>query len=205
VSASETDKGKRLNEPLIKELTGGDTISARFLHAEFFEFKPQCKIWLATNHKPIVRGTDKAMWDRIKLIPFAVTIPEAEQDKHLGEKLEAELAGILAWAVKGCLDWQENGLGVPSEVKRATENYREEMDIVGDFIKDCCVVGPTVEVITKDLYNAYIEWCKANGEQPIGKRAFGQCLKERGFVPGRTGQARLWRGIGLLDVYTVTQ
>ena len=204
VSASESEEGKRLNEPLIKELTGGDTICARFLHAEFFEFKPQCKIWLATNHKPVVRGTDKAIWNRIKLIPFAVTIPEAEQDKRFGEKLKPELAGILAWAVRGCLEWQENGLGVPSEVKRATESYREEMDILGNFIKDCCVVGHTAEVTAKDVYNAYVEWCKANGEPPISKKAFGQCLKERGFVPGRTGKARVWRGIGLLDVDTVT-
>jgi len=174
VSASESEEGKRLNEPLIKEVTGGDTLCARFLHAEFFEFEPECKLWLSTNHKPVVRGTDKAIWDRIKLIPFAVTIPEAEQDKHFGEKLKAELAGILAWAMRGCLDWQENGLGVPGAVKRATESYREEMDTLGDFIKDCCVVGPTVEVITKDVYNVYVEWCKANGEQPISKRAFAK-------------------------------
>jgi len=201
VSASESEEGKRLNEPLIKELTGGDTISARFLYGEYFEFKPQCKMWLATNHKPVVRGTDKAIWDRIQLIPFAVTIPEAEQDKHFGEKLKAELAGILAWAVKGCLDWQENGLGVPGEVKRATEGYREEMDTVGNFIKDCCVVSPTAVVGSKEFNETYCKWCEENGERPLSQKKVGTQLRERGFTKDRnskTGRIE-WYGLGLLS------
>lgn len=201
VSASESDEGKRLAEARIKDLTGGDTISARFLHAEFFEFKPQCKIWLATNHRPPVRGTDKAIWDRIKLIPFDVTIPEPEQDKRLGEKLKAELPGILAWAVGGCLDWQENGLGVSSEVKRATESYRHEMDILGNFVEDRCVVSPTAVVAAREFYEAYCRWCEENGERPQSQRWVGRQLRERDFTRGRnskTGRIE-WHGLGLLS------
>jgi putative DNA primase/helicase len=201
VSASESEEGKRLNEPLIKEMTGGDTLCARFLHAEFFEFKPQCKIWLATNHKPVVHGTDKAIWNRIKLIPFEVTIPEAEQDKHFEEKLKPELAGILAWAVRGCLEWQENGLGVPGEVKRATESYREEMDTLGNFIKERCVKGPTAVVGSKEFNESYCKWCEENGERALSQRQVGTQLGKRGFTKDRnskTGRIE-WYGLGLLS------
>jgi putative DNA primase/helicase len=126
VSAAETDEGKHLAEGLVKDLTGGDTIAARFLRAEWFDFRPEFKLWLATNHKPVIRGTDKGIWDRIRPIPFTVSIPEERQDKELANKLMTELAGILAWAVRGCLEWQRTGLGVPEEVREATEGYRTE-------------------------------------------------------------------------------
>jgi len=202
VTAAEAEEGKRLAEALVKDLTGGDTISARFMRAEWFDFRPQCKIWLATNHKPTVWGTDKAVWDRIKLIPFTVTIPEDEQDKRLLEKLKAELTGILAWAVRGCLEWQRNGLGVPSEVKEATASYRDEMDVLGAFIADRCELSPTAWETAKDIYDAYKDWCEANGEKPIGKRAFGLRLGERGLDQYRTYQARGWLGIQLKDGLT---
>ena len=143
-------------------MTGGDTMTARFMRAEFFEFDPEFKIWLATNHKPTIRGTDYAIWRRIRLIPFTVTIPEAEQDAALLDKLTAELPGILAWAVRGCLDWQTNGLGAPSEVTSATQEYRDEMDVLGEFLTDCCVLAPTRTARAKDLYAAYQKWCEEN-------------------------------------------
>jgi hypothetical protein len=136
VSTSETEAGRRLAETLVKQLVGGDTITARFLFSEFFEFPSTFKIWLATNHKPYVKGTDHAIWRRIRLISFNVTISPEEEDKELLAKLRAELPGILAWAVRGCLEWQRKGLDVPEEVTVATAEYREDQDFFGAFIED---------------------------------------------------------------------
>jgi putative DNA primase/helicase len=140
VGAVEVESGRRLAEVLVKEMTGGDRITARFLHSEFFTFKPEFKIFLAANHKPVIRGTDHAIWRRIHLIPFNVQIPKKEQDRELPEKLKAELPGILNWALEGCLMWQEHGLEPPQEVQTATEEYREEMDPLGDFLAECCTL-----------------------------------------------------------------
>jgi len=163
VSASETDEGRRLAEAQIKDLTGGDTISARFMRAEWFDFKPECKLWLSTNHRPVVRGTDKAIWDRLKLIPFDVRIPEEKQDRKLLSKLKAELPGILAWAVRGCLEWQAEGLGVPDEVRNATGDYQSEMDVLAAFIADCCVLTPNAQASATSLYQSYKRWCDDSG------------------------------------------
>lgn len=198
VSAIEAESGKRLSENLIKSLTGGDTISARFLFAEFFDFQPTFKLWLAANHKPNIRGTDYAIWRRIRLIPFNVTIPEDKQDRHLEEKLKAELSGILAWAVQGCLEWQKNGLQTPKEVTTATTGYRAEMDVIGDFISECCVLIPDAKVQAGKLYEAYKNWCNENGEFTLNQRAFGMKLSERGFE--RIESSGHWRtGIGLRE------
>ena len=180
-------------------MTGGDTLSARFLHQEWFDFTPTHKIFLGTNHKPVIKGTDHAIWRRIKLVPFEVTIPEDEWDLRLAEKLKAELPGILAWAVEGCLEWREKGLGMPEEVKSATENCRNEMDSLGEFLKDCCIENPSFEVRTKDLYEAHFSWCERNGEKPMTKRVFGSKLKQRSFTSVRMkpNQARGWKGIAL--------
>jgi len=205
--AIETEEGRRLNETIVKWLTGGDKLKARFMRQDFFEFEPTHKIWLATNHKPVIRGTDYAIWRRIRLIPFNVTIPVEEQDTRLPEKLREELAGILAWAVQGCLEWQRNGLGVPEEVKRATEGYRAEMDILAAFIADCCIIDKRAKVKASDLYKAYVEWCEENGERELSQRAFGMRLTERGFERQRsTRGTHLWLGIGLVtEVTEVTQ
>ena len=126
VSAVESGQSRQMAETVIKQVTGGDKIAARFLYQEFFEFSPQFKLFLVANHKPQVRGTDEAVWRRIRLVPFDVKIPQEERDKHLPEKLQSELPGILAWAVRGCVKWQEKGLGEPTEVLEATQEYREE-------------------------------------------------------------------------------
>jgi putative DNA primase/helicase len=199
VAAVEVESGRRLAEVLIKEMTGGDTISARFLHAEFFEFKPEFKIFLAANHKPVIRGTDHAIWRRVHLIPFDVQIPEEQQDKELPAKLQAELPGILNWAIEGCLLWQREGLMPPQEVTEATEGYREEMDPISDFIAECCIVAPGASVKAKELYGAYTEWAEDNKEKkPLSLTAFGLTLTDRGFQKGR-GSAGVWfrYGIGL--------
>ncbi len=123
------EEGAKLNETRVKELTGSDTISARFLHQEFFEFVPAFKLWIAGNHKPVIRGTDLGIWRRIRLVPFTVTIPADEIDPYLPNKLRAELPGILAWAVQGCLLWQKGGLRPPAKVEQATAAYRSESDL----------------------------------------------------------------------------
>jgi putative DNA primase/helicase len=200
VFCSEAEEGKRLGESLLKDLTGGDTISARFMRGEWFEFQPTFKIWLATNHKPIIRGTDNAIWDRIRLVPFTVSIPESERipRRDMMIKFAEELPGILAWMVRGCLEWQKYGLGTPEEVRQATKGYKEEMDVVGDFIDECCVVSKTETATVKELYKSYAEWCEANGERAIKKREFGERLSERGFAGDRTtGGTRQRVGIGL--------
>jgi len=203
VTASETEEGKQLAESLVKDLTGQDTISARFMRSEWFAFQPQCKIWLATNHKPVVKGTGRAIWDRIKLVPFTVTIEEDKMDKNLAEKLRSELPGILAWAVKGCLEWQRQGLGVPTEVESATQSYRDEMDVVGSFIDDCCVVSDTSQDTSKNLYMGYCEWCNANVERLISKRAFATRLAERGFDQFRTKRDRGWIGLEIAQMENI--
>ncbi len=199
VCGIEVDSGKKLAEALVKQITGQDTITARFLHREFFEFKPTFKLFLAANHKPTIKGTDYAIWRRIRLIPFTVTIPEKERDQDLPNKLRRELPGILNWAIEGCYEWQQNGLGIPDEVRAATEEYREEMDILGGFLSDHCILEPELMVKSKDLFEKYEEWCRANDEEPIKKRTFGLKLKERGLKDHRIGvrQDRGWLGIGL--------
>lgn len=199
VAAVEVEQGRRLAEVLIKEMTGGDTIAARFLHAEWFNFRPQFKIFLATNHKPVIRGTDHAIWRRIRLLPFTVQIPLEEQDRELPGKLKLELPGILNWAIAGCLQWRHGGLEPPKEVNEATQAYRDEMDILADFIAERCLVAPAVSATAKELYSAYTAWAEAAGEkQPLSQRAFGMSLTERGFKRDRgTGGRIVWYGIGL--------
>lgn len=204
VYCSEAEEGKRLSESLLKDLTGGDTIAARFMRGEWFEFQPTFKIWLATNHKPVIRGTDNAIWERIRLIPFTVSIPEAERipRREMMAHFEEELPGILSWMVQGCLDWQRSSLGTPQEVKEATGKYREEMDLIGEFIKDCCSVSKDAEGTAKELYEAFTSWLEKNGEKVISQRSFGGRLSERGYGQGRTTTgakpgAKKWIGIGL--------
>jgi P4 family phage/plasmid primase-like protien len=197
VSAVEAGEGRRLAEPVVKQLTGSDTIVARFLFHEFFEFVPQFKLFLAANHKPRIVGTDPAIWRRIRLVPFAVAIPESEQDKHLQEKLQVELAGILNWALRGCLEWQRCGLGESPEVATATACYRREMDIFADFLDERCVIGPDEWATSADIYIDYQSWCERNGERPLAKNAFGTKLRERGFEDEKHNGARCWFGIGL--------
>lgn len=198
ISAIETEGEKRLSETIVKQLTGQDTITARFLFAEFFEFMPQLKIWLACNHKPVIRGTDHAIWRRIKLIPFGVTIPPEKRDGNLDVKLRAELPGILAWAVQGCLDWQKNGLQTPDEVKAATNEYRSEMDVLQGFIDDCIerAVSPDIKLSAGQLYTAYKNWCEANGEHVLTNKVFGRRFAEKGFEK-KLSSGNWWPGIRL--------
>lgn len=206
VVATEADAGKRLAEALVKELTGGDQVTARFLYGEHFTFRPQFKLWLAANHKPRITGTDYAIWRRIRLIPFAVTIPKEEQDPRLPAKLRAELPGIFAWAMEGCAAWRQFGLGDCEAVTQATAAYREESDTLAEFLGNECLQGASAKVSSRDLYGAYTRWCEANGERTLARKAFGQQLEERGLWSLRgTGGTRWWGGVGLLTEQRVTQ
>jgi len=200
VATVEVEEGKQMAEVLVKQMTGGDMVKARFMRGDFFEYEPTHKIWLAANHKPPITGTDNAIWRRIKLIPFEVTIPEAEQDKHLIEKLKTELPGILAWAVRGCLAWQQIGIAFPDRVDKATEAYRAEMDLVAQFLEECCVINSLASVGASVLYGEYCKWCDQYREKPEKQKAFSMRLKERGFVAkDRDSYGRaLYSGIGLI-------
>ncbi len=198
---SEAEEGRRLSESLIKELTGGDRLIGRFMRGEFFSFPATFKIWFSSNHKPIIRGTDNAIWDRIRLIPFTVTIPKCDQIpiSRFMERMRPEYPGILAWLVRGCRDWVQFGLGTPQEVKEAVETYRGEMDTLGDFIEEACMLSPNARGRAIDLYEAYIKWAEKNGERAISQKYFSMRLKERGFVKSRSSSTggRVWAGIGL--------
>ena len=200
VVSNEVEEGRRLAEAQVKDLAGGDTLTARFMRGEFFEFRPTHKLWIYGNHKPVIRGTDEGIWRRMRLIPFEVTIAAAKQDRKLLQKLRAELPGILAWAVQGCLDWQRDGLSAPAEVTEATAAYRAEMDVLADFLSDKCYLAPSATVPKAALFVAYQTWCEVNRERPLGKIAFGARLKERGIADGTTGRekTRAWVGVGLL-------
>lgn len=199
VTSTECNEGARLAESTIKALTGNDIVVARFLYGEFFEFRPECKIWLGTNYKPVIRGTDRAIWDRIRLVPFNVTIAEDKQDRNLAAKLESELPGILAWAVRGCLDWQNGGLKPPAVVLEATTSYRNEMDTFSAFLEERCTLNASHVVAARHLGDSYIRWCETNGERPISKKAIGQALAARGFdsFKGQGGR-REWMGLSLI-------
>ncbi len=197
VAAVESDMGRGLAEALVKQLTGGDRLKVRRLYADAYEIQPTFKLWLSTNHEPMIRGSDLAIWRRIRLIPFDVTIPLGEQDARLPEKLEAERAGILKWAVEGCLAWQHDGLGLPDEVRAATEGYRAEQDVIGDFLAERCIIDPKASVTMAGLYNDYTEWAKKAGESPLPKRDFGQRLDQQGFTADRSKKSRLRRGLRL--------
>lgn len=202
VSAVESEDGQKLSEALIKQLTGGEPITARFLRKEFFEFVPEFKIFFTTNHKPIVKGDDEGIWRRIRLIPFTHTIPKENVDKHLPEKLRNELPGILRWAVEGCMKWQQEGLGEPEEVKAATDEYKEEMDLLSNFLDECCVVMPEAKVQVNDIHKTYMKWAEENGEYPMKQRAFSSRMQMRGFTKKKsTGNRTFFFGIGLLSDY----
>jgi putative DNA primase/helicase len=203
VSTVEPDEGRRINESLIKSVTSRDKIVARFLFKEFFEFTPTHTVWMGVNHKPVIKGTDHGIWRRIKLVPFTHEVPSAERDLNLEVKLKEEAAGILAWAVRGCLDWQRDGLGSAKAIDDATAAYRTEMDTFGKFLEDRCVVGPYKTATYAELYTAFKSWSEESGEKyPMTKTAFGLRLAERdGLEEARQSvdgkRVRFWKGISL--------
>jgi putative DNA primase/helicase len=197
VTAIESEKGKRLDEGIVKVLTGGDTVAARFLFKEHFEFQPRFKLWLSTNHRPRVVGTDLAIWRRIRLVPFTVTIPPERRDQQLAEKLKLEKSGIFNWALAGCREWLAHGLQEPTAVLAATEEYRESQDVIGAFLDAKCRMVPDGQIGRGELYKVYKNWCDESGEYRLTDREFNAALEERGLKPGRTKAVRYWQGLTL--------
>ena len=186
VTTVEPNEGCRLNEGLIKQLTGGDKVTARFQYGHEFEFTPEFKIWMGTNHKPIIRGTDLGIWRRMHLIPFDVQIPDAQVDKALKFKLKREYMAILNWMIEGCLLWQREGLTMPDKVKAAVSEYKTEMDVVQSFLDECCEITP-IEYWTgaTELYNVYVNWARINNEHIHSSKKFGTELTKKGLEKER--------------------
>ncbi len=200
VACVETEEGRRMAEALTKELTGGDQIRARRMREDFWQFAPSHKVWLAGNHKPRIVGTDHGIWRRVKLIPFEVTIPDADQDKNLPAKLTAELSGILNWALAGCRDWQANGMQEPAIVRAATNEYATDEDEVGQFLSEHCDLDDSYLAAGGELFAAFQE---AFPDSRLSNHAFGARLRAKGFTnrdasnkPLRDRQGRYsWRGL----------
>jgi len=205
IVSSENEQGQRLKEGLIKRLTGDKTITARELYKGVMTFERQFKLFMHVNHRPEITGTDHAMWRRVRLIPWEVRITQQEKDPHLLDKLEQELSGILNWALTRYRLYLKEGLEPPEKVVVATEQYRDDMDKVTQFIADECVTGEEGFYVTKDrLYNAYKDWCAENGVYLEQKRKFGERMVEKEYVSNQRQmvagkQVRVWRGIGLLS------
>jgi putative DNA primase/helicase len=195
VTTTEAEQGKRLSEPLIKQITGNDRMTARFLYGEFFNFVPTFKIFMATNHKPVIKGTDYGIWRRIKLIPFTTTIPEERQDRELEQKLRGEASGILNWILEGTVRWCGERLKTPLVITNATDEYRGEMDVIGNFIRERCVQGPGCSIRARELFKVYQDWCDENNEHACSERILGLRLKELGIEQKRMGDGRYWQGL----------
>jgi putative DNA primase/helicase len=198
--APETTQDDRLDEEMIKNLTGGDTLRARRMREDEWAFQPTWTAFMHSNHRPRIRGTDEGIWRRVRLIPWNVTIPPHERDEHLAAKLAAEAPGILNWIIAGALDWHERGLDEPATVLTATDEYRRGEDHLGRFLHDVIDTSDDTRYITaKDLRAAYETWCDDVAESPWKPQGFGRALTERGFDSTRLGSptVRVWLGMKL--------
>jgi len=197
VASNEIEDGSRLAESLVKQLTGQDIVTTRFLYAEHFQYRPEFKLWIAGNHKPIIRGDDYAIWRRIRLIPFGVSIPPDQQDHELSTRLLMELPGILNWALKGCLEQQRSGLKPPSKVVIAVDDYRAEMDVIQNWLDDCCTQTGTAKTKASNLYASYRTWAVLNGHHPLSSPKFSLKLAGRGFQKEKSREANFYIGLTL--------
>jgi putative DNA primase/helicase len=199
VSASEAAGGGKLDEPLVKQLTGRDTVMARFLYKEFEEFVPEFKVFLAANRMPRMTGYDEALWNRIVILPFDVRIPKDLQDRNLIHRLREELPGILAWAVQGCLEYQREGLKAPSDVRKTAEKSMKDADVIEEFIQDRCRRWSKAITAHADLHDEWTGWSAQKGIGPGSEKAFAQALDKKGFVGKRARiegkQVRVRKGI----------
>ncbi|MBE0474808.1 phage/plasmid primase, P4 family, partial [Rhodoferax sp.] len=187
VSATETEQGRRWAESKVKEITGGDAVTARFMRQDFFTFFPMFKLLIAGNHKPTIRNIDEAMRRRLHLVPFTITVPPQKRDKHLQAKLLMERDAILAWGLQGCLEWQKSGLNPPKCVRDATEEYFEEEDAVGEFIDDECQRSPHSKEPISAVYQRWKDRAESRGEFVGSSRWLTQQLLSRGFERDRLG------------------
>lgn len=201
VSIYEASQRLRLSASLVKSLAGSDPIAVRDLYAKPITFRPQCAIWLASNYRPAVPDDDDALWERTRELPFREHIPEDERDPDLRSRLRTEARhreAVLAWAVEGCLLWQREGLGRPEVVRKATSEFRREMDPLGGFFEECCIFEAGRWTVTGELRSEYEKWAGENGERVLSGREFAKRLVARGCKPERRHSGRGWRGIGLI-------
>jgi len=199
VAATETQEHSKFNESELKQLTGGDTITARFLNKEFFEFLPEFKLWISGNHKP-VSGDGYGIWRRLILIPFNVKFAKKDRDNKLTEKLKQELPGVLNWAIAGCIKWQKEGLKTPDAIQSAISEYKSEMDTVQQWIDDCWETNSATdsEIKSTELYRSYINWADQNGEYyKLTQNKLGRKLIERGVKTKRRSNGNHYLGIAL--------
>jgi putative DNA primase/helicase len=201
VTCEEPTEGVRLNEGLLKQLTGGSKVTCRFLYGDEFEYTPEFKIWVATNHKPVVRGTDVGIWRRIKLIPFEVNIPKEKVDKNLKYVLRQEFPQILAWAVEGAQKWQTEGLEEPTQVLEATKDYKQEMDLIAGFVEQCIMIDYDSDdkIPASDLFAVYSRWAKANNEWEMSAKKFGMEIVKKIPERGRNGRGIFYSKIKLTE------
>lgn len=201
VSCEEPTEGVRLNEGLLKQLTGGSKVTCRFLYGDEFEYTPEFKIWTATNHKPVVRGTDLGIWRRIKLIPFEVNIPKEKVDKNLKYKLRKEFPQILAWAVQGAIKWRQYGLDEPESVRVATKEYKKEMDLIAGFVDQCIIIDydSCEKVMASDLYSIYRIWARENNEYEMSSKKFFSEVTQKLPEKGRSGKGIFYSKIRFTD------
>lgn len=202
VQAAESKEGARLDESLIKSITGGEEVTVRFLHKEFFSYTPAFKIWMSSNSKPVIGGTDHGIWRRMKMIPFDVTV--TVPDKWLSAKLRKEAAGILNWALRGLSSYHAKGLMYPEKVQAAILEYRDSQDVIGQFLKTRCVLMKDAEIKGAELYASYRTWADANGEWPMKERKFTESLlKVPGITRKNKSDGKWYLGVGQTS-YTKT-
>jgi putative DNA primase/helicase len=199
VTATETQAGRHWNEARIKQLTGGDTITARFMRGDFFEFVPQFKLMIAGNHKPALRNIDEGIRRRLHLIPFTTTIPPDQRDPSLPEKLKQEWPGILKWAIEGASEWKRTGLTPPAAVLSATADYLEAEDDIGLWLGECCIEDKAFEANSSALYASWKTWAERAGR--IGgagsQKAFSQALEDKNFRKDRRKSGMTFFGLKL--------
>ena len=203
VSINETSENDHLNEARVKFITSQDKITARNLYQGFFDFDPSHKTFLTTNHKPIIRGTDNGIWRRIHLLPFTVAISPEKVEKDFRERrLMPEISGILNWVLAGLAAYRKQGLNPPATVTASTEDYRRDMDVVGQWIAECCEVGPKASVPTGEAFGDYSRWAADEVGWQLKKLTFRRHLSDRGFPAekGTHGQ-RMVRGLRLKSAY----
>ena len=200
ITTAETEHGQRFAEARIKSMTGGDTITARQLYGRYVSFKPVGKIWLTTNNRPIISGSDDGIWRRLHEVPFKRQFKSEEQDKDLTNKLLAEKSGIFNWLIEGCLKWQREGLNPPASVTSAMSEYRNEMDSITAFIEDQCIDGSVSKIKIAELTYIYNQWCEENDAIPQPKGRLKSALEAKGYKQTRTGLERFWQGFTLQSV-----
>lgn len=195
VRSSEIAEGKFLDEDFIKRVTGHEGLTARFLYGEIFDFAPKFKLWMISNNKPTIRGSDFAIWRRLMTIPFNYRVPNDKRDKTLEAKLDSELPGILNWAIKGCMKWLSEGLNPPEIVVLANTEYKDEMDPLKDFLDDVCNIGVVAKIPAGELYSAYRTYCYCMRTETISQQSFGRRLTHLGLKKSREFDGRYWEGI----------